>query len=89
MPEDVKQQIEDARERGRFEGQVLTSLSDIKSVLVSMDKKHTEQDVKIEGKASKEDLIEAKNEIKDLNKRVWGFSGAASALAFIAGKIFN
>jgi len=77
---DAQKQVDEALERGRFEGQVLTSLADIKTVLNQMDKKHTLQDEKIERKADKD-------EVEALKKRVWTMSGAAAALSTILSQI--
>lgn len=74
--------IEEAEARGRFQGEVLTSLKDIKLTLEEMKMKHALQDTKIEQKAER-------NDVEDLKKRVWFFSGAASVAGALLGKLFG
>ena len=86
MPEDVSHQLEDAIARGRFEGEVLASLSDIKRVLDDMKLKHSSQDSKIDilynSKAERKD-------VEELKKKVWFLAGVASVLGALLSKLFN
>lgn len=82
MTEDITKRLEEARASGRFEGEVLTSLGDIKRVLEDMKAKHVNQDAKIDQKADRDD-------VESLKKRVWMLTGSASVLAIIIGKIIS
>lgn len=77
----TKDSVQEAVARGRFEGEVLTSLTDIKRVLGDMKEKHIAQDVKIDAKAEKED-------VEQLKKRVWMLTGGAAVLGALLGKLF-
>ena len=80
--------ISEANERGRFEGQVLTSLVDIKRVLDDMKAKHAEQDAKIDGKVGNGDFKEIKKDVEELKKFRWILAGGLTILSLIFSKVW-
>jgi len=81
MSEEISKLVEDATNRGRFEGQVLQSLTDIKVTLEKMEKKHINYDEEFGKKADKQD-------VEDLKRRVWTMSGGAAVLGTLLSKLF-
>lgn len=79
MPEEEKR-VQDAVERGRFEGQVLSTLSSIQMTLEEMKSKHGIQDSKIDEKAERSD-------VEDLKKKVYALSGASAILGALLSKL--
>lgn len=79
--------IQDAKAQGRFEGQILTSLADIKRTLDEMKAKHAEQDAKIDSKVGNGDFKEIKRDVEDLKKFRWILAGGLVILSLIFSKI--
>lgn len=75
--------LEQAREDGRVQGMILQSLQDIKQTLEKMDKKHTEQDIKIDSKADRAEIITVRNDMEDVKKKVYMAMGGL-AIANVA-----
>jgi len=84
----MQQKLQEAKELGRFEGQVLTSLQDIKRVLDDVKAKHAEYDQKLDGKTSKEDFTLVRKDVEDLKKFRWVLAGGLSILSLIFSKIW-
>lgn len=65
-----------AREEGKFEGHVLSSLSDIKGSLSAMQEKYAKQDAKIENKAEKSDLRDLEKTVAENSRKIYMAVGA-------------
>ena len=70
MEVDIQQKIAEAKEAGRFEGQVLQSLKEIKESQIEMNNKLAGQDGKLGMKADKSEAEEIKKEIKELKLEI-------------------
>lgn len=80
MEENLQQKIIEAKEAGRFEGQVLQSLKEIKDSQREMNDKLTKQETELNGKVNKIDLDEMKKEIKELQRWRWLLIGGFAVL---------
>jgi flagellar biosynthesis/type III secretory pathway chaperone len=78
--EEIRLRVTEAIERGRFEGQVLQSLSEIKSTLEKTDRKHVDFDTTIARKADRSD-------VEELKRRVWMMSGGAVVIGALLGQL--
>ena len=85
--EGLRQQLEDAKASGKFEGRVLTSLKDIKRVLDDMTEKHASQDAKIELKVDKLDFLQLQKEVTSLSKWRYISTGAGAAIGWILSNL--
>jgi len=83
MEENIEKKIEAAVERGRFEGEVLNSLTDIKKALVDMGKKHVLQDEKIAAKVEKSDFKELRKVVDSLLKWRWMSTGGGAVIGWV------
>ena len=81
--ESIEKKIEAAIERGRFEGEVLGSLKDIKAVLSEMTKKHVLQDAKIDMKVDKSDFKELQKEVASLSRWRYIAMGGGAVIGWI------
>ena len=76
----MEQAILQAREEGKFQGQVVQSLADIKNALETMHSRHREQNEKIESKANKEDLDALREIVSENSKKLYMAVGAVAFL---------
>lgn len=84
---DEQNKIEEARAMGRFEGQVMTSLADIKGTVNEIKTKQNSQDVLISQKVDKTEIEAFEHRLRNIEKKLYIGTGILIAAQVIVGII--
>lgn len=83
--QDIENALRNAKEEGKFQGMVLQSLQGIETTLKGMEKKHTEQDLKIDTKADRTEIHGVRSDLDDIKKKVYMAVGAVALAQIVLG----